>query len=212
MKKLVVLVSFVVLVLAAGPAQAAGPPYTVSVGGSSAAGTHSFSAATTGTVRFSSKNNAGTILNQNCTSVNMAGSVTTGTALSQVGDVGSSTWIGCSIPGGAFAATQVGTWRWVGTGSNATSGQEIVQGRIEGLVVNWRTASNPNVCRYTMSGSARASFNESTQQLTVSETGYTGDLTLSNVFGCLGQWQNGNKVNLEMTFNVSSPDGAIDLS
>lgn len=212
MKKLVVLVSFVVLVLAAGPAQAAGPPYTVSVGGSSAAGTHPFSATTTGTVRFSSKNNAGTILNQNCTSVSITGSVASGTALSQVGDVGSSSWVGCSIPGGAFAASQVGTWRWIATGSNATSGQEVVEGRIDGLVVNWRTASNPNVCRYTMSGSARAFFNESTQQLTISETGYTGNLTLSNVFGCLGQWQNGNKVNLEMTFNVSSPDGAINLS
>lgn len=212
MKKLVVLVSFVVLMLVAGPTQAAGPPYTVSVGGSSVAGAHPFSAVSTSTVRVSAWNNSGTVINHNCTSVSVTGSVTTGTALTQIGSIGSSSWNGCTIPGGAFTVTQTGSWSWVGTGSNATSGQETVQGRVEGLVLTWHTTANPSLCRFTMSGSATASFNESTQQLTVSETGYTGNLTLSNVFGCLGQWQNGNKVNLEMTFNVSSPDGAINLS
>lgn len=200
------------IVAVSSPAFAAGPPYTVSVGGSSAAGTHTISAASTGTITFSARNSSGTIINMNCTSVSGSGTASSGTGLTQVASIGSTTWTGCTIPGGAATITQSGTWSVNGTGSNATTGNETIAGNVGNVTAGVATTANPAVCSFRVTGTARGSFNEATQQLVVSETGYTGNLTLSNVSGCLGRLQNGNPANFGATLNVTSPDGAINLS
>ncbi len=200
------------VVTVSSPAFAAGPPYTVSVGGSSAAGTHAISAASTGTVLFSARNNAGTQINMNCTSVSGSGTVTSGTGVNPVASIGSTTWTGCTIPGGAATITQAGTWNLTGTGTNATTGNESIAGYVGNVSAGVRTTANPNVCRFNVTGKANGSFNEATQQLNVSETGYTGNLVLSGVTNCLGQLQNGNPANFVANLNVTSADGAINLS
>ncbi len=200
------------LVALAGPAFAAGPPYTVSVGGSSAAGTHAITANSVGTVKFSAKNSAGTIVNMNCTSVAGAGQVTSGTGVNPVATITSTTWSGCTIPGGAATVSQVGTWNVTGTGGNATAGTETVAGTIGNVTAGIQTTANPNVCKFTATGAPTGSFDEAGQQLRISEVGYTGNLTLSNVSGCLGRLQNGNAADFEANLAVTSPDGAIDLS
>ncbi|MFW6775922.1 hypothetical protein ACOACO_16680 [Nocardioides sp. CPCC 205120] len=200
------------VITVSSPAFAAGPPYTVSVGGSSAAGTHAITASSASAVQFNARNNAGTIINMNCTSVRGAGAVTSGTGVNPVATITSTTWTGCTIPGGAATVTQTGTWNVTGTGTNATAGNESVAGYIGNVTAGVQTTANPNVCRFTVTGQPRGAFNEATQQLSINETGYSGNLTLSNVVGCLGQLQNGNRANFVANLNVASPDGAINLS
>lgn len=200
------------VITVSSPAFAAGPPYTVSVGGSSAAGSHAITAASTGTVQFSARNAGGTVINMNCTSVRGAGTVTSGTGVNPVAAITSTTWTGCSIPGGAATVTHNGTWNITGTGTNATTGNESIAGYVGGANASVQTTANPNICRFTVTGQANGSFNEATQQLSISQTGYTSNLTLSNVVGCLGQLQNGNPANMVANLAVTSPDGAINLS
>ncbi|WP_447645002.1 hypothetical protein [Nocardioides zeae] len=200
------------VVTVSSPAFAAGPPYTVSVGGSSAAGSHAITAASTGAVTFNARNSSGTVINMNCTSVSGSGTVTSGTGVNPVASIGTTTWTGCTIPGGAATVTHNGTWNITGTGTNATTGNESIAGYVGAANASVRTTANPNVCRFDVTGQARGTFNEATQQLSISETGYTGNLKLSNVVNCLGQLQNGNPANMLATLNVTSPDGAINLS
>jgi len=211
LKTLAVGAATVGLIALAGPAFAAGPPYTVSVGGSSAAGSHSFTAASTGTVVFNAKNNAGTVINMNCTAVSASGTITSGTGVNPVANIASTTWTGCKIPGGNATVTQSGAWNLTGTGS-ASSALETIAGYVGSVNAGVALTASPATCSFTATGQANGSFNESTQQIVISETGYTGNLTLSGVGPCLGQLQNGNKANFGATLNVTSPDGAITLS
>jgi hypothetical protein len=221
LKTLTVGAATIGLIALAGPAFAAGPPYTVSVGGSSAAGSHPFTATSTGTVVFNAKNNAGTVINMNCTSVSAAGTVTSGTGVNPVATITSTTWNGCKIPGGNATVTQSGNWNLTGTGSASTA-DETIAGYVGNVSAGVALTASPGTCSFTAAGpvaggaatpgKANGSFNETTQQIVINETGYTGNLTLSGVGPCLGQLQNGNKANFAATLNVTSPDGAIKLS
>ena len=202
-----------VLVLGAmTAAHAAGPPHTVPVG-SSTTGTQAITFASSGTVQFSVKNNAGTVVNLNCSSVTGNATVTKGVGVNPIAAIISTTWTGCRIPGGAYAVTQGGTWDLAGTGANATSGTETLGTQIQNVALGFAVAANPAICSFTVSGRLDGTFNETTQQLLVSETGYSGDLILSNVGPCLGQLQSGNAANMIFTANVSTGGaGAINLS
>lgn len=199
------------LVALSGPAFAAGPPYTVTVGGATS-GTFSVSAASSGPVVFTAKNNAGTVVNMNCTAVSGTGSVVAGTNKNPVATITSTTWTGCRIPGGAATVTQAGTWNISGTGSNATAGTETIAGNVNNVTAGVALTASPSVCSFTVTGQADGAFNEATQQLVINETGYSGDLVLSGVGPCLGQLQSGNFADMQATLNVSSSGGAINLS
>lgn len=211
LKQLAVGAVSVALAALAGPAFAVGPPYSVSVGGSSAAGAHAITAQSSGAVKISAQNATGTILNLNCSSVAGAGRVTSGTGVNPVATITSTTWSGCSFIG-PFTFSQTGTWNVEGTGANATSGTESVAGAVANVTLGIQSTSNPRVCRFTVTGAPSSSFDEATQQLVVDEVGYTGNLKLSGVSGCLGRLQNGNAMDFQATLNVTSPDGAINLS
>ena len=199
------------LVGLSGPAIAAGPPYTVAVGGSTS-GTQAVTAVSSGTVQFSARNSAGTIINGNCTSVSGNGTVTKGTGLTQVATIDSMTWTGCRTPFGPVAVAQSGTWVVNGTGSNATAGTETIAGYVGNVTAGVATTPS-TICSFTVTGQASASFDEATQTLKISETGYTGNLTLSGVSGCLGQLQNGNPANFVANLNINTGGaGAINLS
>ena len=206
------LVSAALVLATTAAAHAAGPPYTVAVGGS-ATGTQAITFASSGTVQFSVKNNAGTVLNLNCSSVTGNATVTKGVGVNPIAAITSTTWTGCRIPGMPFTVTQGGVWDLAGTGSNATAGTETIGTQIPSVALGFAVTANPAVCSFTVTGHLDGSFNEATQQLLVSETGYSGDLALSNVGPCLGQMQSGNAANMIFSANVSTGGaGAINLS
>ena len=193
-------------VAVAGPALATGSSYTVSVGGSSAAGTHNITATTTGSLSF-----AVPTLSMSCTSANVptspASTVASGTSITDIAAINKINFAGCVGPGGTLAVTTVGTWKLHGT-SAATSGNDVISGHVENITANVSNA----VCKFTVTGQANGTFDEATQTLQVSETGFTGNLKVSNVTGCLGQVTSGQNANFTGTFNVASVDGAINAS
>ena len=192
-------------------AHAAGPPYTVAIGGSTT-GTQAMTFTSTGSVQIAWRTNAGTRIAFNCTSVSGNGAVAKGVGVNPVAAITSTTWIGCRAPGGPSTITQNGTWSLAGTGSNATPGTETIAGQLGNVSFgySWTPSS---ICSFTVSGSLDTTFNEATQTLQVNETGFTGKATLSNVQECLGQAQNGNPFNLVADLNVSTDGaGAINLS
>lgn len=194
-------------VATAGPALATGNAYTVAVGGSTAAGTHAITATTTGPLSF-----AVPTLTMGCSSANVpaspASSVTSGTAVTDIAAINRINFSGCTGPGGALTVTSAGTWRLHGTGPATAAATDVVSGHVENITA---TVGNA-VCRFTVTGKADGTFNEATQQLVVNETGFSGDLKVSNVTGCLGQVVSGQNANFGGTFNVASVDGAINLS
>lgn len=194
-------------VVAAGPALATGSSYTVGVGGSSAAGTHNITAASSGSLSF-----AVPTLSMGCTSANVPTSpvstVASGTGIVDIAAINKINFVGCTGPGGSLAVTTVGSWKLHGTGAATSGTSDVVAGHVDNITANVANA----VCRFTVTGKANGTFSESTQRLQVSETGFTGNLRVSNVVGCLGQVQNGQAANFTGTFDVTSPDGAINVS
>lgn len=197
--------------LAATPAPAVAPTYTVGVGGDTTAGTHPLSATSTGVVAYSVRNSAGTIVNFNCSTVRATGQVTSGTTVNPVATTGTTTWTGCTMPGGAQRIASA-EWEWHADGV-ATPGDDLVSGRLRNVDLEIVSAANPVICSFVATGSLRATFDEATQQLQVRQIGYTGELAVSAVSGtgCLGQIQVGNALNLVLDWDLTSPDGAIDL-
>lgn len=121
--------------------------------------------------------------------------------------------------GGAFLVTQGSTWDLVGTGGNATPASQSVAGDVRNMRTTWAITASPAICSFTikdvggsLNGKARAVFDEAAQRLFVSETGFTGNLGTASVTGCYGQLEPGNPMNVEATFDVTWPDGAINLS
>ncbi|ALX03387.1 hypothetical protein [Aeromicrobium erythreum] len=194
-------------VAAAGPALATGNSYTVAVGGSSAAGTHNITAASTGSLSF-----AVPTLSMGCTSAAVpsspASTVSSGTGVVDIAAINKINFSGCTGPGGSLTVTTSGSWKLHGTSAATSGSSDVVSGHVENITA---VVSNA-VCRFTVTGSATGSFNEANQQLNVNETGFTGNLKVSNVTGCLGQVQNGQSANFTGNFQVTSPDGAINVS
>ena len=193
-------------------AHAAGPPYTVAIGGSTT-GTQVMTFTSTGTVQLSWKNDAGTILNMNCTSISGSATVAKGVGVNPFGSITSTTWTGCRMVLGAATFTQNGVWTLAGSGGNATSGTETIAGEFGNFSLGIALTAAPSICSFTVSGKLSNTFNEATQTLQINETGYTGNAVLSNVGPCVGQAQNGNPFNMIATFNVSTGGaGNINLS
>ena len=193
---------------------AGGSPYIVSVGGSAVgASGHPITASSTGAVQVSARNLSSTVVNMNCTWAAMTGTVTSGTAVNPVLSFPAlaTSFTGCSVPGGPATGTRLSPSHFVGTGTNATTSIETVAGHLS-VHATFSVTANPNVCSFTIDGHARASFDEATQRLILNESGYTGNLVVTSVRGCLGRLQVGNPVNLITALDVLSPDGLIDLS
>ncbi|MCL8250090.1 hypothetical protein AERO_01730 [Aeromicrobium fastidiosum] len=194
-------------VAVAGPALATGSAYTVAVGGSSAAGTHTITAASSGTLSF-----AVPTLTMGCSSAAVPASpvstVASGTGITDIASINKINFSGCTGPGGSLTVTTVGSWKLHGTGAATSGATDVVAGHVDNITA---TVSNA-VCRFTVTGKADGSFDEAAQKLTVAETGFTGNLKVSNVTGCLGQVVNGQNANFSGVFNVASADGAINVS
>lgn len=203
------------LALIAGPAMASGLGTTVSVGGSTAGADHPITA-TSGPIQFDVLNDAGVVISMTCESatVKAPSSVHSGTGVVDLATIAPTMeWTKCQGPGGTLNVTNVGDWHLHRDGS-ATTGLETVPGHVDDVTAQVDSAI-PGICSFTVTGQAEGAFDETNQTLTVTETGFDGDLTIASVdpgAPCLGQIQAGNPANFQGVFNVTSPDGAINLS
>ncbi|MCL8250088.1 hypothetical protein AERO_01720 [Aeromicrobium fastidiosum] len=192
---------------AAGPALASGSAYTVAVGGSSATAAHPFTTATTKTVTYRTPT-----ITLGCSSASIPASPTStsssGSAVTDVLTVNTVRFAGCSSFGGSLAVSTPAPWTFRGSGPASVGTSDVIVGHVDGFNATWSNA----ICRFTVTGTADASFDETTQRLVIDESGLTGDLVVSGVVGCLSQFQNGQPFDVKAYFAASSPDGVIDLS
>lgn len=206
-RRLIAAAASVGLLAIAGPAFAAGPPYTIKVGTN-----------TTGSYSVNFARVSGTPLTiiagqpLNCTNVTASATTTAGPNMNPIFRFGTFSFYGCSFNGSAPTVTFLSAANFTGTGSNATTGNETIAGRIANFAVRISTGS---VCRFDITGFANASFNETSQRLLINEvpaSATVGNLTVSNVVGCGGTVQNGNKATFVATLATSSSGGAVNLS
>lgn len=188
----------IALFIALASPAAAQPPYDVTVGGGT--GTFAVEASSVGPVAFGGVS---------CDDVTLAGSLNavTGSNGQSVAEITGSTWIDCLLLGMIDAQVQqVGTWsvNFTGDASAPTLAGQITD--IEAVVTDLLTGGL--ICSYTVSGVAEVFFDEAAQQLVVDETGLTGNLTVSNVSGCLGQVLNGDSANFLGTFDLQAFDAS----
>lgn len=195
------------LAVGVGPAGATGNSVTVAVGGTSAQALHPVSAMTTRYVWWGTPT-----FTWGCSSAKIPPSpvseVQGGAVVTDVLTVRALTFQGCGWPGGGLPTASAVPATLHVTGSATSGSADVVWGHLDDLAI----VSSNAICDFTVTGSARFTFNEATQQLAIEETGFTGNLTISNVRGCLGQVQNGQAMNLTMNLQVTSPDGAINIS
>ncbi|MER7557924.1 hypothetical protein ABTZ46_13345 [Nocardioides sp. NPDC126508] len=214
MKKKLLLVgaAAAALTLAAPAMASAAPPYTVAVGGSTATGNHSFTAAAVGSITFAVPLNTMT-----CTSAGAGGAIHSGTGKSGVdpdplATISSTTWSGCTEQFGTpLTVTHGGQWHLA---TNDTSVTSAATDQVDGWIdhISAHVTDSTGLCDFTVTGSADGHFDEATQRLVVDETG-DGSLTVTTVVAdCLGSISVGDPASFNGTYNVSVPDGAVNVS
>lgn len=104
-----------------------------------------------------------------------------------------------SLPGG-YRVVPSSSIKFHSTGSATPGATDLIVGHLDNVAIGVAAASNPAICSYTVTGTAAATFNESTQVLTINEPSSSGNLVISNASGCLGQVQNGNPAGFTGSF------------
>ncbi len=176
-----------VLAFSVTPAFAA-TTYTVSPGGAYTG--------TAGATTFTDTNTGSTL---SCKSGTAAGTLKSGSGLSGtgIGTITGTTFVTCTGPLGiTFTVKQVGTWSL-----NLTAyASPVSTGYISGI----DATLTGSLCSATVTGSADATYSNSTGVLTlkpVSGSGHT--LTISGVNGCLGLLNNGNTATFNGAYTIS---------
>ncbi|MGJ9422525.1 hypothetical protein [Aeromicrobium sp. CF3.5] len=176
-----------------GSAAYAGPPWTVSVGGSSAGGPADYTASTIG----DGPDIAVTVPKADftCEAGTTLGSIAPGSTAAAIGRIAGSTFTDCFGPFGIeLPIRQTSVWDINITGDNVGGATPASIGNITAHV------ENPDgLCEFDITGSVPATFDENTQQLHVDG----GGLTISNVSGCFGAFGNGNPMTFEATFQLA---------
>ena len=164
-RPLTVAAGIAALALAGSTSAFAASASTVSVGGSTTAGSHPY-AANAGTINFT----AGAAMT--CTSVSASGNINSGTVpwappnVGGLATIASSTWNGCTGAGFNLAVTQNGTWNVDITGATDASGNTPVDvSNISATVKD--KATGGALCSFTVSGDAPGSVSNSAQTLTI---------------------------------------------
>ncbi len=164
------------LIIASGTAAFAGPPWTISVGGSSTGSPATYDA-TSGPIDFTVPG-----LSLGCDSGTAEGTITPGATSSKAGEIAETEFIGCLGPLGIDVdVTQTSTWDINITGDNAGG---VTPGEIGNVAAS---VSNPDgLCSFNVVGTVAGSFDENTQQLTVDNTSGPDTLFVQDVDGCFG--------------------------
>lgn len=190
-KKTATIAAALGVVALAGPAFAAGPPYTVTAAGN-ASGTYAYTATSNGvtfTVHHGTTNQVMT-----CSKVVVGGNVTAGTSVNPVATITNSTWSGCLFSGQNVVVTPNHNPAWTlwGTGPASTGTNDSVAGQVRGANVGVSVLGG--ACTFNVTGAANGTFNENNgvgQNIAISET--AGNLTISGTsFGCFNVISNGD--------------------
>src|SRR5690348_2385265 len=128
-KKTATIAAALGVVALAGPAFAAGPPYTVTANGATS-GDHAYAAESTSvtfTVHHGATNQVMT-----CSDVKVGGNVHAGTGINPVASITSSTWSGCFFGTSPVTVTPNYTtpWNLTGTGAASTGTNDHVAGYV----------------------------------------------------------------------------------
>ncbi|CAM3412728.1 hypothetical protein NODU109028_15780 [Nocardioides dubius] len=206
--------------------------YTVSVGGSSAAGTHLFYASDVSGIAFS-VNNGSTTTPMSCANVNAEGNIYSGSGVDPIARITPVTlvnapnivtpvdkpaqateWKDCVGPFNlAMSVNQLNTWEVHATGAVTSGSDTSVAGYISGpndgplraQVYATSGGKSGTSCNFVVEGYADGNFNEATQSLNVTETGFSGDLTIVSAAGnCLGLVTVGSKANFTGSFEFGT--------
>lgn len=207
--------------------------YTVSVGGSTAAGTHLFYASDVNGIAFSVKNGAGTVTPMSCANVNAEGNIYSGSGVDPIARITPVTlanapdiatpvdkpdqateWKNCVGPFNLeMSVNQLNTWEVHATGAVTSGSDTTVAGYVSGpndgplqaRVYATSGGKGGTSCNFVVEGYADGNFNEATQSLNVTETGYSGDLTVVSALGnCLGLVTVGSKADFTGAFEFGT--------
>ena len=199
----------------AAPALAAPPAnYTVAVGGSTTAANHAFTASS-GPITFVVNGSTMT-----CGSTSATGVIHSGTGIQPIADITSTTWNACYDGlGTPLTVTQIGTWHLKGNDVNVHSG--LIDGHIIGTIsdinARVRDTAASGACDFNVGGTADIWFNEtsSPQALHVNENGADSSLKVTSLASpgsnCLGAVSVGAAAKFNGDYNLSVPDGAVDI-
>ncbi|CAM3411438.1 hypothetical protein NODU109028_15745 [Nocardioides dubius] len=221
-------------VSALATAAVAAPPYLVTVGASTS-GDHVFfgtSVPRTGgahEIDFQVRRGT-TVTNMYCTDVNVEGNVHAGT--SSTGHVATITpvtrvntpetfagmdWKGCKGPFNLDMVVEPDLdWEIWADGTSTTGTTDVITGVVTGpgggnLTANvYATGANRPFCEFEVQGFATGTWNESTQTLTITETGFTGNLAISALASatsnCGGLVAVNDPANFEGAFEIGPDD------
>lgn len=181
------------LIVVGGTAAFAGPPWTISVGGSSTGAPASYTAES-GPVDFTVPG-----LNLGCDSSDAAGTITPGATSSTAGVITSTTFDNCVGPLGIpLEVNQTGTWDINITGDNSGG---VTPGQIGNVSAS---VSNPDgLCSFDVSGTVAGSFDENNQALTADNTSGPDTLFVENVNGCFGLILEGDPATFDATYDLA---------
>lgn len=170
----------------------AGPPWTISIGGSST-GTPVPFTATSGTIEWTVPG-----MNLTCDSGTAEGTIHPGPTSGPAAIVTSTTFNGCMFPlGMELSVVQASDWNVNLTGDNSGG---VTPGEITN--VNASVSDADGLCSFDVSGSVASSFDENTQQLTADNTGSPTSLLVSDVDGCFGLVLAGDPLTFSATYEV----------
>lgn len=198
--------------------------YTVAVGGSTSPGSHLFFAAADNPIAFSVLHGT-TQTDMSCDNVNLEGEVESGTGIDPVGVVKAvprfntpdgfnrSQWKDCEGLGLDMTVVPLNDWEIHATGAPVSAAlTDVVSGYVSGpgnapLRARVFASSFPLLCDFEVEGYADGSFDEVAQSLTITETGFSGDLSIVNTAAnCLGRVNDTDPANFEGVFTIGADD------
>ena len=183
----------------------AGTPYPITVW-SSPSGTHVLSASSgTWGINVTHGTPPNTVT-MGCTSSTTSGTtnyVTAGVNVDPAMTFNSLSLAGCTMPGSSAVYTPLGTWTFEAD-SGATSGSDVVRGRLTNISVKATASPIPALCTFQFGGYADATYDEANGRLTVDPTGMMFVTTVSGCGGTLAPW---DPVTLSATYQMNTVDG-----
>ncbi len=144
-----------------------------------------------------------TFATNTCSGAASSGTTVTGMPVIDLVSFNAMTFTGCVGIGGPSTITMTGAWKLHGTSAATPAMTDNITVHVDNIVATVRHAVNPLICSYTVTGKADGTFGEVPQALALTENGLGGDLTVSNVTGCLGQVTNGQAAPFTGTYVTS---------
>ncbi|KAA1422591.1 hypothetical protein FE697_010365 [Mumia zhuanghuii] len=140
------------------------------------------------------------LVSMGCTSSNGTGSLKVGASVANPhASISSIGFTGCTGPGGLpMTVTTAAGWNLSITGGGPT----VWNGTITNIAAHVVDAVGGTTCAFDVNGSVNGSFDEGTQDLTITSS----SLTVSNMTGgCLGLIANGDPATFSGTYDLANP-------